>query len=389
MKSKIILFISLWFIGYSSRDKTTDEANKSLIRINLDERTEDAANLFSYDSSIVLETIEESLIVQIDRIEFYNNKIYILDSKQNCVFIFDQNGRFDYKINRRRKSPEEYLSVQNFYIHKEEQKIYLYDGLAGGIIVVDLFGYFLYRIKVEKGYSFFRINQQEYVFYLANGVADGMDKTFNNFMWNNNDFVLIKEEFPFHEELIGRRHTTRNTKSVFSVYNEQIYILPLLSNRIYTYSPALDKIILRYEIEYSLKEYNQIIDNQTEFSELNNYIKGVNEGNIPSRLNNFLKIGDAVFYNFSFKGQPLLCFYDEDKDETKLCKFGLHENGLLFGVPSIYFTDTKDERELSIMEGSVFEFCKNKGNANNEIIQEIGHKLGNVENPNPILVFFR
>ena len=59
---------------------------------------------------IPLETTDESLIGFIDKIEFYDDKIYILDRFfGSSVFVFSKEGKFLSKLSRKGRGPGEYI----------------------------------------------------------------------------------------------------------------------------------------------------------------------------------------------------------------------------------------------------------------------------------------
>lgn len=376
------------FCACSSKHKIENEESKRVINVDLNSEREEAAAFFDYDHSIVLETTDECLIKQIGKIEFYKENIYILDDLLSCIFVYDKEGKFMHRIERKGDSPEEYISIEDFCIDKETECIYIYDGFSGRILIVDFHGNFQRQINIPKGYSFIKLNNGNWLFYLANSTATSDNKTYNNLLWYDENFALVKEEFPIIKELLGRRYTTGGVKSVFSVYDNQIFFLPLLSRTIYAYNSELDRLMVEYEIRYALSKHNIILDESAKTAQVQEYIDGMNRGEIPSRINNFYEINDAVFFNFSYNGTPLMFFYDKVNDKGKVCTFGFHESGLIFNPPSIYFSDHEDGLVLSIVDSSLFAFCKAESTKVNKIIEDINRRTGNIEDSNPILVFY-
>lgn len=387
MKYILCFFLLVIVCSCSSNNyKVENQGNETVINIDLNSKRKDAADFFDYHHSVVLETTNECLINDIGRIEFYKDNIYILDSKLDCIFIYDMDGSFKYEINKKGDSPEEYSSITDFYIDKEEECIYIYDGFLGSVLVVDLQGDFRQRITLPKGYSFIKLKNGNWLFYLGNGVATLDNKTFNNLLWCDEDFIQLKQGFPINKELLGRRYSTGGVKSVFSVYNNQMFFLPFLSNKIYLYDSELNDLIPEYEIRYTTPQYNINLNEYTKAFAVERYLEDMNRGEVPSRINNFYATYNAAMFNFSFEGKPLMCFYDRVNDETKICEFGIHECGLIFGPPSVYFTDQTDALVLNIMDESLLEYCRSDNSK--KVIEDINHRIGEVKDPNPILVFY-
>lgn len=87
------------------------------------------SELFGTNYRIIpLETKEESLVGQINKIKKYNNQYYILTSN-HILFHFDENGKFISSLNKRGKGPEEYLSIEDFdvYPNGDKTEIWLTD----------------------------------------------------------------------------------------------------------------------------------------------------------------------------------------------------------------------------------------------------------------------
>ena len=117
------------------------------------------------------------------------------------------------------------------------------------------------------------------------------------------------------------------------------------------------------------------------------YLQDIQNTTIPSRINNFCKINDLIFFYFVYDKKPWFCVYNESEENTVLCDFLIDENGLYFN-PVNYFSDKKKDKALSIMSGELFETVKKTGNTNNDVIKEIDQSINGIDDPNPILVFY-
>lgn len=385
---KYFLFIySILFLTCCSetKNKATKEANVT-IHVDLESEKNKTTDYFSFDSYIPLETNNESLISQIDKIEFIDDRILILDSKQECIFIFSKSGKYISKLNKKGPSPEEYVSAKDFFYDKKNQQLYIYDGIQGFISVFDLSGNFFKRIRVEPGYSFTKTNDGNWLFYRGNGSASGKDNIFNNVLIYNAQFELIKQELSYNPYLQGLRHTFGFTKNAICSYDSTFYILPLLSNCIYQYEDGTKQLKIAYKI--SFKDYStDYIDKETSQFEVKEYIKNIYDGKIPSKINHFYKINDVILFNYLYNRERFMCIYNEKEDKISLCSLSLDENGLFF-EPVVYFSDQKKSKVLSILEGYRFEIYKNLDKTNNDLINEISSKMGNMEDANPILIFY-
>lgn len=91
-------------------------ADDSLFTIKGEQIFEDSARF------IPLETNEECLITRIDKLIRYKSDYYILDRDMEIIFHYDQNGRYQGKLDRKGQGPEEYVSLMDFQI--ENDKLY-------------------------------------------------------------------------------------------------------------------------------------------------------------------------------------------------------------------------------------------------------------------------
>ncbi|MDR2119830.1 MAG: 6-bladed beta-propeller [Tannerella sp.] len=96
-------------------DKTTHYAiRNSTITVDFDKP--DEASVFDYFKSvelIPLETNQDVLIGQLRKIIFHNGRYYTFDRQQQTVHVFDDKGKFIFKIDGRGQGPDEYPSLDD------------------------------------------------------------------------------------------------------------------------------------------------------------------------------------------------------------------------------------------------------------------------------------
>ena len=379
-----LIIVIFTLLGCSDRD-VINEGDCRVIEVDLSSKMGKYEDYFQYRSFIALETTEESLVQWVDKIEFYNDTIFILDSRQAIVLVFDGTGKYISKIDRKGRSGEEYLSLSDFFIDGSN-RIYVYDGTQGVVILYDFQGLFINRIEIEKGYSFTKLPDNNWLLYLGNGFAiDGEDTFYNTLVYDEN-FTLIDRALPFNQHMQGLKHTSGSVKSVISNYDSTTYILPLLSNYIYSYSPVNSRVECSYKVVFKNKQ-NEIVNAKMKPKEIEDNLRKMGEGLIPSRINNFYKIGNSIFFRFSYSRQGWFCFYEESNQLAILCNFTFDENGLLFN-PVNYFSNKKGKEIVSIVDGDTFTTCKKLDKNSNPIIHSINESINGIDDPNPILVFY-
>lgn len=119
---KIIVFIVLSLIISGCRNKKEKESlENSPMVISVKEsdlgKKYDFYDIIEDIEFVTLETIPESLISVIDKIEFFNSKFYILDGRSRSILIFDNKGKYIDKVARVGPGPYEYNDIIDFCVH--------------------------------------------------------------------------------------------------------------------------------------------------------------------------------------------------------------------------------------------------------------------------------
>jgi len=103
---------------------------------------------------INLEVTDESLIVNIKKIRFYDNKIFILDRQnKRGVLVFDTAGKYLYTIGRMGAGPAEFASLWSFTINKYTNQVILLDAVGQKLIYYTLAGESISDKRLKYTYS--------------------------------------------------------------------------------------------------------------------------------------------------------------------------------------------------------------------------------------------
>lgn len=123
-KVKIFPFIIIGFIfcSYSCHQNKSlyQEDCDTILSVNLDleDNTVSFYDLFENVSLLPLETTEESLLSNIDKIIIHNDSIFILDKKQGAIFLFNSEGKYINKLSQQGDGPTEYFDLADFTFNK-------------------------------------------------------------------------------------------------------------------------------------------------------------------------------------------------------------------------------------------------------------------------------
>src|SRR5699024_1584826 len=108
----------------------------------------------------------KDIIGGIDKIEFYEDKIYVADySQSKGIYIFDETGSHINTIKHLGKGPEEYVDIRSVNFNTALSRIELYDGRQGKIMFYDFSGNYLFTKSLPMTFDSFTYHNGSYYFY--------------------------------------------------------------------------------------------------------------------------------------------------------------------------------------------------------------------------------
>lgn len=188
------ILLGLFFSIYRCNISNNQSSN---IYVDLDSENDVSIfNIFSKIEIIPLETSDTCLIGSIDKLILYDSKYYLLDTKQNCVFIFSQDGKFIQNIKRVGRGPGEYSYVYDFIINEYDHTLELLD-CFGKLVIFNLDGTHKESIRLPHppaAYHNFILLNRDTILFFTNS-----DDTNENLLWaySRSSQKIIKE---FHKD---------------------------------------------------------------------------------------------------------------------------------------------------------------------------------------------
>ena len=136
---------------------------------------------------IPLETKQESLISEIDALEFSNSYIFVSDYKK--LLQFDSNGKFIRKIGNQGRGPQEYLNIYNFCIDENAEEIYVLN--QNGFLIFDFDGKFKksYKLTFRPAQMILK-DEISIMFHFYNISSPKIDNTISWVITNNQGIIL-------------------------------------------------------------------------------------------------------------------------------------------------------------------------------------------------------
>ena len=118
------MIISYAVVSVGCKSTKEEEVLKDYPTIKLDLSNEPVFirpdSLLGEKVIIPLETTEESIIGEINKLEIVHDTLYILDEDQNMIFLFDKTGKYITRIDDVGRGPQEYLGIADFHIDETE-----------------------------------------------------------------------------------------------------------------------------------------------------------------------------------------------------------------------------------------------------------------------------
>ena len=177
---------------------------------------------------IPLETNKNCLIGSISKSLIHENKIIIADYyRAMAVFVFDLNGKYLRKIDKRGRGPEEYISIDDVDVDSNGN-IYIFDSWQEQFLIYDSACVYKNTIKVGSRIgSFCLMNEHIYYADLMNGEKIVANLAVFNVSKKNINYVIPSRE------LLDDYRYTKNSPFKFYRSPQKVYYSPMFSPIIY------------------------------------------------------------------------------------------------------------------------------------------------------------
>jgi hypothetical protein len=268
-------------------------------------------SIFSEIKAIPLETNENCLINQIDKVLFYEDKMLILDQFQK-LYIFDIKGKFLYEIAKQGRGPGEYLELRNFDIDKDGN-IYLLDFQR--ILKYDLQGKFLESIP----FVFLSIGE-----IYCNPLDFALINNGNFLLWggsfsikNNPEGKLCAlYEMTSKGEIVNKyfplKHIIHGEWLRFRHFDNSVIMNPPFgSNMVYSFNGISANE--RYRINFGEKTMNLSVVG--DFNSIRDFYLMADQ-NYYHSISKFTETDDWIFFSFNFQRRYYNVYYSKKLNKS-------------------------------------------------------------------------
>ncbi len=173
---------------------------------------------------VSLETKDECLISQIDKIRIFKDEIYILDKMNNAVFIYGIDGKHHRTLFKVGNGPGEYLQLMDFDIWGNQ--LFVLDFGGRNILKYDCNLNYINKIKNPNFSTQILVNNGFiYLYNLKSKKGDDYKCTILNISGQKKSDKLLRKD---NENLFNH-----NECNVFAVNNGEVFISPVYDRLIY------------------------------------------------------------------------------------------------------------------------------------------------------------
>lgn len=379
------LFLALCLlISGCIENKNLEEIATAIINLNISDNGNDINDYIELSHYIPLETKQDVLIGNINKLQIINSNIYILDNTTQSVYIFDKNGKYINKISKQGRAANEYTRITDFEVMPNGE-ILVYDSSKKTILKYNQNGEFINTFSEFSGDAFKVLNNNLIAVNGGNGFAENGQSTKNNY-----NYIVVKEDkvlktdIPFNNNLIGRNFLFGEGKSSFYLYENKIFMSPPLSNIIYEISHTDGSII-----PYTKYDFNTpMIDLNSSEQDAMSYIKKIMSGEQPTPPYSFYKLSNANMIMYNYQNSVYLAISSLDGKHLFQSKSIYDKYGLPIMPIPYYDSDNSGYIITSLKPHNLDLFLKlsKKNGYNPQIITELISKTN--ENSNPVLIFY-
>jgi len=290
----IIINLLLVYFVFTSCDSKNNRIE--IIEIDIENFHEVSFfDIFSNVEIIPLETNEQSLIKDITKVAFYENKYFILDYGKGEILIFDTQGNFLNKISDKGQGPNQYLIVNDFDIDYSRDVLTFLSPVNNSMYEYDLKGNFRTKYKlpnIKSAYNRFKyLNKDTLVFWTFD---------YNNRIkfFSKNKNIIFREIYPEKDNILNNF-----TLSIFPYKN---FFCRSACNTVYEITSNAE-IIEKYKWDFmNLNNKRREIK---KFEEIPSY-------ELPDYINKIVN-SDLINYIFSLHGGNSQYYYAQILRKTE------------------------------------------------------------------------
>lgn len=305
------------------------------------------SQLFSAVEYIPLETMDESLLAEISRLDILDDgRILVFDGNKESVCLFGKDGEFLWKIGDRGNAYNEYSSIKDATYDRYNNQVIILDAVTNRLLFYSIEGQFFSSIELTCYPSSISVIDKDYLCLFLNYTD------FSSKHSVSHNIRIINRKGDLCSELLEYSNNIRNFhpayEKVFCQSEHTLYLNPPFSSVIYKVSADSLSPVFCFDFgEKSISE-ETFMDADVSFSES---ISIMQRGIF---IYSFLKTPSYLFLKLSNCGSIYLCVMNTKNPHSKLVS--AHVKNDIYGyVSSSFPVAAKGNKCYHIIESTVFE----------------------------------
>ena len=299
--------------------------------------TEEDEKLFFFDLSSLIDTIkyvklefsDQSIIGAIGKIIVFEDHIYIFDVQTYSLFVFDMNGNYLHKIDKKGQGPGEYIQLDFFDIDKENKHIVLTDLMSYWVMRYDLDGNFLSRQKIPVWCEGVSILPDKGVVLYAN-FRNNTEKLAQeyNLIYLDSTMNYQQAYFKYNSKDIDQRKIpSTSTSGHFYSFEDHINFSFPGGNTVYQILE--DSLVSKYQFDFG----KEVLPHPT------NYEKFIEKTANTNKYNGFwgpvMETDNLIFYSMRTNIYPILSkvYFSKNSNNMLSSVVYMIENGFSLDIP--------------------------------------------------------
>jgi hypothetical protein len=382
------------FLGCQSqveRRSTSDDLEVIRVFPSLIEQPFDYSSILDTARILRLETNIDCLIGNVDKIQIYNDRIYILDKKSaKSLFVFNILGEYLFKICEIGRGPGEFISPRDFSIDTLNRHILIADNSANKILQYDYDGSFIKDTSLDFNFtgSYAYLYPNKHIFDVDGSHNSKYGNAFLKKLIVTDDKFSIKSSYinsvKWQEYFIQQPYKLHST-------NNSIYYTPMLVDTIFEINPTGLKG--RYYIDFGNSKIDVKSYTESALSDKEILREVSLSKSLAFNILGFVENANYIFFNFLYnpaEQMNYVYYHKQDKDILYYNSVKLNEYTLGLYLPSTSF---KQEfvfvvepnilkRDFYKLESSGYKFSTAKAK---ERLEQMISSINDEENP--LLIF--
>jgi len=369
-KYLMLILITIWSCskdsGIKNNDKTVIYSSIRSEHFSSIEKQLIDTTIFKSYCVIPLETTNESIFRDINRICKFNDRIYIFDKSMNNVIIFDKKGKYINQIHNIGQGPKEYESAIDFCIDETNNDLVLlcdrpYKVMRfskdGEFINEKIFSEFKTAITMDSGYFFCELSDH------PKYEIECLDREFN----------------PVYSRLTKQKNVTNSCYSGGKslVKSKDICYSRRFDTSIYYL--LKDSIVKKYELDFG--KFKAPMDLAHE-NDCKKFFSTIRDNKYIYSITNMVESERYML----FKTNICICLYDKQTNNLKAYNI-LYNPSLKYGSSAYYPNEGSANSIIVAIQPDRFSYYNEKSIKNNA---ELKHLVNNAkEDDNPVLIVYQ